>query len=78
MIKQDSTVSIVYKVILISLWKESLNSDSHQFHQYQQNLNSLNTKILQHNDIGNPGPDLGQAQQCYGVKLVNGIPTLFV
>ena len=25
---------------------------------------------------GNLGPDLGQAQQCGGVKLVNGIQTL--
>jgi len=31
-----------------------------------------------HHDIrvGNPGPDLGQAHKCVGVKLVNGIPTL--
>jgi hypothetical protein len=78
MIKQDSTVSIVYKLILISLWKESSNSDGHQFHQYQQNINSLITKRLQHNDIGNSGPDLGQAHKCCGVKLVNGILTLFV
>jgi hypothetical protein len=27
-------------------------------------------------DIGNPGPDLGQAQKCGRLKLVNGIPTL--
>ena len=26
-------------------------------------------------DVGNPGPCLGQAQQCGGVKPVNGIPT---
>jgi hypothetical protein len=26
-------------------------------------------------DVGNPGPGLGQAQQCGGVKTVNGIPT---
>jgi len=24
---------------------------------------------------GNPGPGLGQAQKCGGVKRVNGIPT---
>jgi hypothetical protein len=53
--------------------EERLNCDGQQFHQYQQNFNSLNTKRLQHNDIGNPGPDLGQAQKCCGVKLVNGI-----
>jgi len=27
-------------------------------------------------DIRNPGPGLGQAQQCGGGKPVNGIPTL--
>jgi hypothetical protein len=27
-------------------------------------------------DIGNPGPDLEQAQKCGGVKWINGIPTL--
>jgi len=26
-------------------------------------------------DVGNPGPDLGQAQKYGGVKLANGIPT---
>ena len=25
--------------------------------------------------FGNPGPGLGQAQKCCGVKPVNGIPT---
>ena len=27
-------------------------------------------------DFGNPGPGLGQAQECGGVKLVNEIPIL--
>ena len=27
-------------------------------------------------DVENPGPDLGQAQQCDGIKLVNGMPIL--
>jgi hypothetical protein len=27
-------------------------------------------------DVGNPNPDLGQAQRCGRVKPVNGIPTL--
>jgi hypothetical protein len=27
-------------------------------------------------DIGNPSPGLGQAQQCGGVKPINGISTL--
>jgi len=37
-------------------------------------LNSLNTKKTTTDDIGNPGPDLGQAQKCGVVKLVSGIP----
>ena len=57
------------------LWKESLNSDGQQFHQYQQNkqlvliLNHWQTqrqKRLPHINIytdRNPGPCLGQAQQ---------------
>ena len=28
-------------------------------------------------DVGNPGPALGHAHKYVGVKLVNGIPTLF-
>ena len=27
-------------------------------------------------DVGNAGPDLGQAQHFGGIKLANGIPTL--
>jgi hypothetical protein len=27
-------------------------------------------------EVGNPGPGLGQAQQCGGVKPVTGIPNL--
>ena len=30
------------------------------------------------NDVGNPGPGLGQAQKCGRVKTVNGIPTLLL
>jgi hypothetical protein len=64
------------------IWKERINSVGHQFHQYKQNekppltLNSLNTKNTTINDVGNPGPGLGQAQKCDGVKPLNGIPTL--
>ena len=36
-------------------------------------LNSLNTKTTT-SDVGNPGPGLGQAQQCGRVKPINGIP----
>ena len=43
------------------LWKESLNSDGQQFHQYQQNKQSalIVTHRTQKNamtyDVGNPG-----------------------
>ena len=63
--------------------KESLSSNAygHQFHQYQQNENNqlssyMNTKKTTTHDVGDPGPGLGQAQQCGGVKSVNGVPTL--
>jgi hypothetical protein len=63
------------------LWKESLNRDVHQFHQYQQNEQSplIWAELTEHNkvnDVGNPGPGLGQAQQYGGVKPVDGISTL--
>ena len=49
------------------LWTESLNRDGHQFHQYQ--LNGQSPLILSHwtlikttkYNVGNPGPNLGQA-----------------
>ena len=41
---------------------------------YTSHINSLNTKTTPY-DIGNPGPDLGQAQKCGGVKPVYGIST---
>ena len=60
-----------------------LSSDSHQFHQYQQNEQSslILTELTEHKktakcDLGNPGSGLGQAQQCGGVKPINGIPPL--
>ena len=39
-------------------------------------LNSLNTKKTMKYDVVNPGPALGQAHKCGGVKPVNGVPTL--
>ena len=36
------------------------------------NLLFLNTMTY---DVGNPGPDLEQAQRCGRIKLINGIPT---
>ena len=59
------------------LWKESLNSDGQQFHQYQQSeefedikgairitshLKAFNTNNTTTYDVGNPGPDLRQSQ----------------
>jgi hypothetical protein len=38
-------------------------------------LKSLNIKKTTTYDAGNPGPGLGQAQKCGGVKPDNGIPT---
>jgi len=38
-------------------------------------LKSLNIKRSTAYDIGNPGPRLGQAQKCCGVKSVKGIST---
>jgi hypothetical protein len=39
-------------------------------------LNSLITKKTRTNNVGNPGPGLGQAQKCDRVKSFNGIPTV--
>ena len=65
------------------IWKESLNSDGQQFHQYQQNepspshLYSLNTnKTTTRYKVGNLGHDLGQAHTYVVVKLVTMIPSL--
>jgi hypothetical protein len=62
------------------LSKYVLNSDSQQFHQYQQNEQSpltshigTDTKNTTTYDIGNPGPCLGQTPNCGGVKSLNGI-----
>jgi len=47
------------------LWKESLNSDGHQFHQYQQKRaityhpkQTHRTQKSTECDVGNPGPGL--------------------
>jgi hypothetical protein len=51
--------------------KESLTSDGHQFHQYQQNeqLPHIFSELTENKkmktcDVGNPGPGLGQ--KCGG------------
>ena len=66
-------------------WKESLNSDGQQFHQYQQNeqptlilteLTKRKKKKTMTCDVRKLGPGLGQKQKCGGVEPVNEIPTL--
>jgi len=65
--------------MLTSLWKESLNSDGHTFHQYQQNEQSpvILTELIEHKkittcDVENPGPNLESEQTFGGIKPVNG------
>ena len=56
------------------------NSDGRLFPKYQQNEKSLlillkiKDKKTMTYEVGDSVPDLGQAQQCGGVKPVNGIP----
>ena len=63
------------------LWNESVNSDGHQIHQYQQKkqlpliLTELTEQTTTYDD-GNPDPCLGWIQRCGEVKPVNGITTL--
>ena len=50
-------------------WKDSLNSDGHIFHQYQQNKQSpLILMHWTHTHTQNPGTCLRQAQKCGGAK----------
>ena len=51
------------------LWKESLNSDNQQFHQYQ--LLARIIELTNHHAVGNPVSGLGHAQKYSGVKSVN-------
>ena len=67
-------------IYILSLWKETFNSDGQQFHPHQQNeqshlnLNWLNTKKDYTYDIGNPGYGLGEAHICGRAKSINWIP----
>ena len=67
------------------LWKENLNSDGQQFHQYHIKMNNhLSPRIKEHNkkdhDIWHwkSRPWLVTSTKCGGGKLVNGIPPLLV
>ena len=56
----------------IQLWRDSLNNGDPQFHQFQQNeqsvLNSAHSrqKSITTYDVRNPGPGLGQTYTCGG------------
>jgi hypothetical protein len=57
---------------------ESVNSDGHQLHQYQQNEQSplILTELVEHKstttyDAGNPGRCLGQVHTFGGIKPIN-------
>jgi len=71
----------LYTVLIGWLWKENVNSNCQQFHQYQQNepisFISLNTKHTTTFVASNRSVGLRQAKQCSGVLLLNGI-TIFV
>jgi hypothetical protein len=51
---------------IIMLWKESLNSDGQQFHQYKKKLSPQLTEYKKDHKIWleNSGSRLGQAQKC--------------
>lgn len=63
----------------LALWKESLDSDVQQLHQYQQNgqpsltsNHAPQNRTTNQHDMGNPGAGLGQTQNRGGIKQVNG------
>jgi hypothetical protein len=53
----------------------TININNTNNHPY---LKSLNTQKNTTYGVGNPGPGLGQAQKCGGVKPVNVIPFMYV
>jgi hypothetical protein len=60
-------------------YERKLKSNGQQFHQYQQNEQSLLTEYKKSTttyDVGNSGPALGQTQKWGGVKQVNEITIL--
>ena len=54
-----------------TLWKESLNSDGHQFHQYQQNKQSplILTELTEHKKI--PQHDLVYLKAVQSYNAIN-------
>ena len=66
----------------IELWRESSNSDNHQFCQYQQNdqlsLTSppfIEDETIMTFDVRIPGPGLGQTQKSGGLNQFTGSPS---
>ena len=58
--------------------KESLNSDSQQFHQYQQNELHPSRQLIEYkasttDDVENLDPGVGQVQTYGEINPVNGI-----
>ena len=60
-----------------TLWKSSLDSDDHQFYQYQQNeqLTLIKKQNTAYTDW-NQWPGLGQTWICGRAKPINWIPTV--
>ena len=60
---------VLYLLLINYIRIESVNSDGQQFHQYQQNeyspLTSKHNKRPWH-EVGDPDPDLEQAQKFDG------------
>ena len=50
----------------------NINQMNNHLSSYLISLNANQTTTY---DVGNPGPGLGQAHKCDGVKPVNGTPT---
>ena len=75
--------TLAYQLKFNSQYEKKVFKKQYQFPQYQQSekLTLILTEFTVHKKttayyIGNPGPGLGQAQKCGGVKLVNGNPSL--
>ena len=74
-------LNIIALVMYASPEQRQIYSDGQQFHQYQQNEQSLLTwnhwtwKKTTTYDVRNPGPGLGQAQNVAGLNRLMVSPT---
>jgi hypothetical protein len=65
-------MQLISDFVVYGIWKESLNNDGQNFHQYQQNEHSslISADFTEHNnknttyDVGTTGSDLGTAHTC--------------